>query len=67
MGSIKIDGDNNQVYNNVKNSKINSENTIGSETSEHKLGTCIGLIIAALSLIATCIIGWNEIVAFFII
>lgn len=65
MGSIKIDGDNNQVYNNVKNSKINSENTIGCETSEHKLGTWIGLIIAVLSLIATCIIGWNEIVAFF--
>lgn len=65
MGSIKINGDNNEVYNQVKNSKINSEKKIVSETSEHKLETWIGLIIAALSLIAACIIGWNEIVAFF--
>lgn len=65
MGNIKINGNNNQVYNQVRNSKINSENESVSETSEHKLGTWIGLVIAALSLIVACIVDWNEIVAFF--
>lgn len=65
MRDIKINGDNNQVYNQVRNSKINSENENICETPEHKLETWVGVIIAALSLIATCIIGWNEIAAFF--
>lgn len=65
MGNIKINGNNNQVYNQVRNSKINSENESVSESSEHKLGMWIGLVIAALSLIVACIVDWNELAAFF--
>lgn len=65
MGDIKINGDNNQVFSQIKNSTINDEKMTEGETSGQKLGTWIALLIAVLTLVATCIIGWDEIVKFF--
>lgn len=63
MGKIEIKGNNNQVYNNVKRSRINSAEENG-EPKKH-LATWIAISVAVLTLIATCIIGWDRIVAFF--
>lgn len=65
MGDIKIKGDNNQVFSQVKNSKIIGKNMAEGETSGQKWRTWIALLIAVLTLIATCIIGWDEIAKFF--
>lgn len=65
MGDIKINGDNNQVFSNVKNSRIIGKNMAESETSGQRWRTWIALLLAVLTLIATCIIGWDEIVKFF--
>lgn len=65
MGDIKINGDNNQVFSQVKNSKIIGKNTTKDKIYGQKSETMIALLIAALTLIATCIIGWDEIVKFF--
>lgn len=65
MGDIKINGDNNQVFSQIKNSTINDKKMTEGETSGQKLGTWIALLIAVLTLVATCIIGWDEIVKFF--
>lgn len=65
MGNINISGNNNQVFSQIKNNKITSNNLTGSETPKQKWGTWIAIIIAALTLIATCIIGWDEIVKLF--
>ena len=65
MGDIKINGDNNQVFSQIKNSTINDKKMTEGETSGQKLGTWIALLIAVLTLVATCIIGWDEIVTFF--
>lgn len=63
MSKIEIKGNNNQVYNNVKRSRINSAEVNG-EPKKH-LTTWIAIGVAVLTLIATCIIGWDSIVAFF--
>ncbi|MBQ8484862.1 MAG: hypothetical protein IJ534_01805 [Bacteroidaceae bacterium] len=65
MGDIKINGNNNRVFSQVKNSKIIGKNMVGGETYGPKRGTWIAILIAVLTLIATCIIGWDEIVKFF--
>lgn len=65
MGDIKINGDNNQVFSQIKNSTINDKKMTEGETSGQKLWTWMALLIAVLTLIATCIIGWDEIVKFF--
>ena len=57
MGDIKINGDNNQVFSQIKNSTINDKKMTEGETSRQKLGTWIALLIAVLTLVATCIIG----------
>ena len=63
MSKIEIKGNNNQVYNNVKRSRINSDEVNG--TSKNHWAVWITIGIAVLTLIATCIIGWDNIVAFF--
>ena len=66
MNEIKVQGDKNQVYSQIKNSKINSANDMTvNKASKSKWGSWLAIIIAALTLIATCIIGWDEIVQFF--
>ena len=65
MSKIEIKGDNNQVYNDIKKSRINSNDINVNQDSKKKWGTWIAIIIAALTLVATCIIGWNQIVDFF--
>ena len=65
MSKIEIKGDNNQVYNDIKKSRINSNDINVNQDSKKKWGTWIAIIIAALTLVATCIIGWNHIVDFF--
>ena len=65
MNEIKIQGDKNQVYSQIKNSKINSADDIAvNKAPESKWGTWLAIVIAALTLVATCIIGWNQIVQF---
>ena len=63
MSKIEIKGNNNQVYNRVKRSRINSVDVNG-EPQKH-WATWITIGVAVLTLIATCIIGWDRIVAFF--
>lgn len=63
MSRIEIKGNNNQVYNRVKRSRINSNNVNGEPKNHWAVWITIG--VAVLTLIATCIIGWDKIVAFF--
>jgi hypothetical protein len=61
MGGIKINGDNNQVYNKVKNSRINSDESITNNNTTKKWIAVASLIVAILSLIVTCIKYWDSI------
>ncbi len=65
MSNIKIKGDKNQVYSGVKNTRINSNDINVNQDSKKEWGTWVSIIIAVLTLIATCIIGWDHIVDFF--
>lgn len=62
MSRIEIRGNNNHVYNRVKQSRINSDNV--NEDSKNHWATWITIGVAVLTLIATCIIGWDKIEAF---
>ena len=64
MGDINISGNNNQVYNDIKKSRVNNFEIKNSEPTK-KWSVWITIIIAALTLIATCIIGWDAIVGLF--
>ena len=66
MSKIEIKGDNNQIYSGVNNSRINSNDINVSQKSKKEWSTWVAIIIAVLTLIATCIIGWDHIVNFFI-
>ncbi len=61
MGGIKINGDNNQVYNKVKNSQINSDDTITNSNTTKKWIAVTSLIVAILGFIVTCIKYWDSI------
>lgn len=61
MRSIKINGDNNQVYNKVKNSRINSNDTITNNNTTKKWIAVASLIVAILGFIVTCIKYWDSI------
>jgi hypothetical protein len=61
MGGIKINGDNNQVYNKVKNSRINSDDTITNNNTTKKWIAVTSLIVAILGFIVTCIKYWDSI------
>lgn len=65
MSNIEIKGDNNQVYNGVKNSRINSNDKNVNQEPKKDWGTWIAIVIAVLTLVATCVIGWDHIVDFF--
>ena len=65
MGNIKINGDNNHVYNDIKNSSINSNDIAVNSGVNKKWSVWVSIIIAALTLIATCVIGWDAIIGFF--
>lgn len=65
MGIVKINGNGNQVYNDIKNSRINSNDEKGNSGTTKNWSVWLTIIIAALTLIATCIIGWDAIVGFF--
>lgn len=61
---LDIKGDGNFVAQGVKNSKINFQNI--SKTKEGKTSYgFLGLVIALLTLIATLIVGWDNIINFF--
>lgn len=73
MGSIKIKGDNNQVYSDIKDSRINSDDnihTINNDTitnnnsSKRWIGVA-SLIVAIIGLIITCIVYRDSIIQFF--
>lgn len=61
MRNIKINGDNNQVYNKVKNSQINSNDTITNNNTTKKWIAVASLILAILGFIVTCIKYWDSI------
>lgn len=61
MRGIKINGDNNQVYNKVKNSRINSDDTITNNNTTKTWIAVASLIVAILSFIVTCIKYWDSI------
>lgn len=63
MSKIEIEGNNNQVYNRIKRSRINTDD-ISWEPKRH-WATWITISVAVLTLIATCIIGWDKIVVIF--
>ena len=62
MGKIKIDGNNNQVYNRIKNSHINSDDHSTHNTSTAKWVGIASLIVAILGLILNY---WDSIVELF--
>jgi len=73
MGSIKIKGDNNQIYSDIKDSRINSDDnfhTINNDTitnnnsSKRWIGVA-SLIVAIIGLIITCIVYRDSIIQFF--
>ena len=53
------------VYSDVKNSRINSKEINVNQNSKKEWNTWIAIIIAAMTFIVTCIIGWSNIVDFF--
>ena len=63
MSKIEIKGNNNQVYSWVKRSRINSD-IVNGEPKRH-WATWITIVVAVISLIVTCIIGWDSIISFF--
>lgn len=65
MGIVKINGNGNQVYNDIKNSRINGNDEKENSGTTKNWSVWLSIIIAALTLIATCIIGWDAIVGFF--
>lgn len=65
MSNIEIKGSNNQVIHDIKNSRINSDSVNEDNDNKIKWSTWITIAIAALTLIATCIIGWDELFDFF--
>jgi len=60
----KIKGDKNIVIQGIKNSKINIQNE-NKDLTNKRTYTLIGIIITVLGLIATIIIGWDNIINFF--
>lgn len=62
--SVKIKGDGNQVYSNVKNSTINSQNTT-VKTPQKVNWTLCGVLVAIIGVVVAVIVGWNNIIAFF--
>ena len=63
MGKIEINGNNNQVNTRVKRSRINSDDLNGEPKLHWTTWLIIGISI--LALVATCIIGREQIVSFF--
>ena len=59
-----IKGDSNVVIQGIKSSKINLQNQ-EARSSKKKNYAIIGLIVAILGVIATIIIGWDNIINFF--
>ena len=73
MGSIKIIGDNNQIYSDIKDSRINSDDnfhninndTITNNNSSKRWIGVASLIVAIIGLIITCIVYRDSIIQFF--
>lgn len=62
MGNININGDNNQVYNKIRRSRINSEDKITHNHSTVKWVGIASLIVAILGLVLRY---WSSIVGLF--
>lgn len=65
MSKIEVKGDNNQVYNKVKKSRINSGDNITKTSSGWKWVGLASLIVAIIGLVLKFIVGWDAIVNFF--
>ena len=62
--SVKIKGNGNQVYSDVKNSTINSKITTATDSTK-MIWTLIGVVVAIIGVIVAVIVGWDNIVTFF--
>ncbi len=60
----KIKGDKNFVFQGNKNSKFNIQNE-NTKNQEKQTYTILGVIITFVGIIATVIIGWDNIIKFF--
>lgn len=60
-----IKGDKNFFVQGIKNSKINIQNE-NKDLADKRIYTLIGIIIAVLGLLATIIIGWDNIINLFV-
>lgn len=60
----RIKGDKNIVVQGIKNSKVDIQNR-NKNLGDRQIYTWIGIIVAVLGLIATIIIGWDNILNFF--
>lgn len=65
MSKIKIKGDNNQVYNNIKHSRINSDEITTNNNSTWTWVGLVSLVVAVLGLFIKMIVSWSSIVQFF--
>ena len=61
-----IKGDKNYVFQGNKNSKVNIKNDNTKTQGKHTYAI-LGVIIAIIGIVASVIIGWDNIIKFFII
>jgi len=62
---VRIDGDRNKVFQSIEKSKIELKQGEDPKTPTKPKTGLIGIVIALLALIATVIIGWDDIIKFF--
>ena len=62
---IKVEGNENLIFQGINNSKISSKNKKIINKKENYFIASIGIIVAILTLFATLIIGWDNIIKFF--
>lgn len=65
MSSINIKGNNNQIYDNVKRSRINSDDHSVKINPAVKWVGIVSLIVAIIGLVLKFIVGWDTICQFF--
>ena len=63
MSKIQIEGNNNQVFSNIKKSSINSNLTSGRGTARWiGIGS---LVVAAIGVLISLIVNWETVINFF--
>ena len=65
MSNIEVKGDKNQIFSNIKKSKINSQEQPSSNFIEKRWIRLASLCVAVLGLIVACIANWEKIIQLF--